>query len=241
MFLLFKLAEDLLSLINQGTWVWTAIIFIGLVSVSSARFVFLDVMFLNKCLFLFQLSSIAHLVSSHRYACFCEEHFQSWGLLCLLTLTWRSAVGQMLRLGITSVLLASLRCCVCSVFTMTLVKRGSICDFWISFKPELRNLLWMDPAQMFSLLTGWHPAVTDGGRFGSSWTVSGPRLCFWELRPLWCCFLLCCGEFLTVDIQDGLAVRTRWGGSCHRVCVFVSRGGAGCDGGKLEPWVLNFQ
>lgn len=46
-------------------------------------------------------------------------------------------------------------------------------------------LFLMDPLQMFSLLTGWHPAVTDGGHSGSNWTISGPSLCFSELRPQW--------------------------------------------------------
>lgn len=109
---------------------------------------------------------------------------------------------------------------------ITLAKWDPICDFWISFKPEFQALFLMDPLQMFSLLTGWHPAVTDGGHSGSNWTISGPSLCFSELRPQWSgllfSFVL---QSFTVDIQDGLVVWACWSLSSHSVshhlCFFV--------------------
>ncbi len=164
------------------------IIFFGCASVFSAL-VFSNV---KKRLLLFQPSCNAHLLSN----CF-EAHLFAFvrkmpsistrvgGVLCLLMLDWRSAVGQMLCLGITCVVLASTSFCVLSIYVMTLAKYGPICDIWILFKPEFQALFLMDLLQMFSVLTGWYPAVTDGGRSGPNQAISGPSLCFSELRPQW--------------------------------------------------------
>lgn len=128
-------------------------------------------------------------------------------LLCLLMLDWRSAVGQMLCLGITCVVLASTRLCLVNLRDNT----GKV-------GPNLWLLNLVQTRISGAVFDGASPNVLTLNRLTSScyrwWTFwieldnirSKSLLLRTETPVMRPAVFLCAAESFTVDVQDGLVV-----------------------------------